>query len=146
MIKQLLLTSLFLLMVTIAYAEEIALYNASGEPTAYIDASQSDLPIFMYDGTPVAYLKTASGNYYHIYGFNGKHLGWLEDGRILDHKGYVAGFLKGGMTKYTRSEPYKYCKKYKPAKAYAQTAPYKPYSKHSFGNTSLSLLLLSGRK
>ena len=74
-------------MITLAHTEEIALYNASSEPTAYIDASQSGLPIFMYDGTPVAYFKTASGNYYHIYGFNRKHIGWLEYGRILDHKG-----------------------------------------------------------
>ena len=82
-----LLISLFLFMIPLAHAEEIALYNASDESTAYIDASQSGLPIFMYDGTPVAYLKTPSGNYYHIYGFNRKHIGWLEDGRILDHKG-----------------------------------------------------------
>lgn len=144
--KRLFFVSVFLLLAIVASAEEIALYNANGEPTAYIDASQSDLPIFMYDGTPVAYLKTASGNYFHIYGFNGKHLGWLEDGRVLDHQGYVAGFQRGSMPKYTRSEPYKYCKKYKPMKSYAQSAPYKPYSKRSFGNTSLSLLLLSGQK
>lgn len=91
----------------LAHAEEIALYNASSEPTAYIDASQSDLPICKYDGTPVAYLKTTSGNYYHIYGLNGKHRGWQEYGCILDHKGYMAGFQKRGMKKYTRSEPYR---------------------------------------
>lgn len=44
--KRLFFVSVFLLLAIVASAEEIALYNTNGEPTAYIDASQSDLPIF----------------------------------------------------------------------------------------------------
>ena len=44
--KRLFFVSVFLLLAIVASAEEIALYNANSEPTAYIDASQSDLPIF----------------------------------------------------------------------------------------------------
>lgn len=48
--KRLFFVSVFLLLAIVASAEEIALYNANSEPTAYIDASQSDLPIFRKKG------------------------------------------------------------------------------------------------
>lgn len=128
-----------------AKAEEITLYNAEGTPTAYIDANDTDLTIYMWNGTPVAYLATGRGDYYNVYGYNGNHLGWYEDGRLYDHDGFIAGFIKGASSKYTRSEPYKSGKKYKPSKSYKKSAPYKPALKYSYSRESLSLLLMRGR-
>ncbi len=62
------------------------LYNPKGEPIAYICNHFRDT-IYLWDGHPVAYLYS-----YHIYGFNGKHLGWFIDGIIYDYYGDRAGF------------------------------------------------------
>ena len=142
-----LLCALFLFFTAgIAKAEEITLFNADGEPIAYIDAADTDLPIYMWDGTPVAYLFATDKDYFHIYGFNGKHLGWFENGLVIDHKGYRVGFQEGAVSKYTKYEPYKSYKKYKPYKAYRSYPPYKPYTQIRFSYNSLSLFLMAGKK
>lgn len=125
-------------------AEEITLFNSKGAPIAYIDASDSDLPIYMWNGLPVAYLTNADNGSFNIYGFNGKHLGWFDKGIVWDHDGYAVGFQSGAVNVYTEYEPYKAYKQYKPYKSYKEYAPYKPYLQQSFSNTSLSLFLMSG--
>ena len=124
-------------------AEEITLFNSTGEAIAYIDSE--DLTIYMWNGTPVAYLD-AKGGLFNIYGFNGEHLGWYEDGIVRDHGGYVVGFIKGATNVRTNYEPYKAYKKYKPYKAYKKYAPYKPYNRNQFSTESLSLFLMKGKK
>lgn len=125
-------------------AEEISLFNEEGTPIAYIDADDEDLTIYMWNGLPVAYLYPSDSDAFDIYGFNGNHLGWFEDGIVRDHEGYVVGFQKGAINKYTKYEPYKSYKRYKPYKSYRQYAPYKPYYKNSFGTESLSIFLMRG--
>lgn len=143
---QKILFSLFLLFCSLtAAAEEITLFNADGEATAYIDANDEDLTIYMWNGTPVAYL-SSKGDYYHIYGFNGEHLGWFDEGLVIDHNGCVVGFQKGVVSCYTRPEPYKSYKKYKPYKSYKKYAPYKPYTRKTFSNEKLSLFLMKGKR
>lgn len=124
-------------------AEEITLFNSDGDAIAYIDAD--DLTIYLWNGTPVAYLDP-NGDAYNIYGFNGKHLGWFEDGIVRDHEGYGLGFKKGATSTYTKYEPYKSYKQYKPYKNYKEYAPYKPYYKTQFSNESLALFLSKGKK
>ena len=126
----------------LSIAQEITLFDSEGEARAYIDAND-DLTIYLWAGTPVAYL-VSNGDNYHIYGFNGKHLGWFEDGIIRDHNGYALGFIEGAVNMYTKYEPYKGYKKYKPYKSYKEYAPYKPYYKNSFSNTPLVLFLKMG--
>lgn len=132
-----------LLSTQFAWAEEITLFNSEGEPIAYIDANDKDLTIYMWNGLLVAYLESGSFN---IYGFNGMHLGWYEDGIIRDHEGYAVGFIKGATSIYTKYESYKSYKQYKPYKDYKEYAPYKPYYKSQFSNNSLSLFLMRGKK
>jgi len=127
------------------FAEEITLFNSDGEAIAYIDAEDEDLTIYMWNGTPVAYL-VSDDDAFSIYGFNGEHLGWFEDGIVLDHEGYGVGFRKGATSIYTKYEPYKSYKQYKPYKAYMKYAPYKPYYKTQFSGESLSLFLMRGKK
>jgi hypothetical protein len=99
----------------------------------------------MWNGTPVAYLDP-DGKAFNIYGFNGEHLGWFEQGIVRDHEGYAVGFKEGATTIYTKHEPYKSSKKYKPYKAYQKYAPYKPYYKDQFSQETLSLFLMMGKK
>ncbi len=123
-------------------ADEITLFDADGDPIGYID-TDDDLTIYMWNGTPVAYLEP-NGDNFNIYGFNGTHLGWFENGIVRDHDGYAVGFKEGATSIYTKYEPYKAYKKYKPYKAYKQYAPYKPYYKTQFSNEPLSLFLMKG--
>ena len=69
--------------------KKITLFDSKGEAIAYIDTSD-ELTIYLWDGDPVAYLY----DYDHIYGFNGKHLGWFIDGIVWDNKGNVVGFIE----------------------------------------------------
>lgn len=142
-IKILLNTFVLLLGCVSALAEEITLFNSDGEPVAYIDTSD-DLTIYMWDGNPVAYLTSANKGF-NIYGFNGRHLGWFDDGLVINHDGYVVGFQKGAVNKYTKYEPYKSYKKYKPYKKYKQSAPYRPTNKQKFSTETLSLFLMRGK-
>ena len=65
---------------------EKTLYNANGEPVAYISGGLTKA-IYLWDGHPVAYL-----NDYHVYGFNGLHLGWFIDAIMYDADGKRIGF------------------------------------------------------
>jgi hypothetical protein len=126
-------------------AKEITLFDSDGEAKAYIDTDDEDLTIYLWEGTPVAYLVPNDGDF-DIYGFNGKHLGWYEDGILRDHEGYALGFIKGAVNNNTKYEPYKGYKKHKPYKSYKEYAPYKPYYKNKFSNIPLSLFLKKGTK
>jgi len=122
-------------------SEEISLFNSKGKPIAYIDTD--DLTIYLWNGKPVAYL-FSNDNKLHIYGFNGKHLGWFVSGIIRDHEGDAVGFKEGAVNVYTEYEPYKAYKQYKPYKSYKEYAPYMPYLSTSWSNTPLSLFLAQG--
>lgn len=111
---------------------EVALFEPSGEPTVYI-AADEDLTIYSWDGQPLAYL-----NKEHIYGFNGKHLGWFEEGIVWDHAGCRVGYVRETLPVYAQYESYKSYKSYKPYKSYQEYAPYKPY--RSLSESSIPLL------
>ncbi len=65
---------------------EETLYSVNGEPVAYISDALTKA-IYLWDGHPVAYLYD-----YHVYGFNGLHLGWFIDGIVYDADGKRVGF------------------------------------------------------
>lgn len=66
---------------------EKVFYNKEGKATAYL-AQDYRGTIYRFDGVPVAYLFEGS----HIYGINGRHLGWYKDERIYDQDGARVGF------------------------------------------------------
>jgi len=72
MITRLVILFTLLGVFNIILAEEISLYDYKGDAVAYID-TDNDMTIYLWEGKPVAYLKANKS----IYGFNGKHLGWL---------------------------------------------------------------------
>ena len=140
--KKLILLLLFI--PSVCLSQEISLFNSDGDAVAYIDTDDEDNTIYLWNGTPVAFLSPES-NYYNIYGFNGNHLGWFEDGIVRDEGGDAVGFQKGAVSGvYTNYEPYKSYKKYKPYKSFKSFAPFKPYFSNSFSNESFVLFLKRG--
>ncbi len=86
-----------------AIENEISLFNLRGEPVAYI-ALDDDFTIYLWDGTPVAYLYKGFQDV-HVYSFDGEHLGWFENGIIWDHNGNAVGFIKGAVNIIPLPEP-----------------------------------------
>jgi len=113
-------------------------YDANGNATAYLDNDGKTL--FLWNGKPVAYLYSDN-----VFGFNGKHLGWLEGGIIWDHGGQKCGFTKQQLKRFPRFEPFKAFKQFKPFKSFRQFAPFKPFKKTSISATNLHDFLESGR-
>ncbi|MEJ2723505.1 MAG: hypothetical protein P8175_02440 [Deltaproteobacteria bacterium] len=66
---------------------EKILYNEKGKPVAYI-ASDYRRTIYLWDGLPVGYLYEEQ----HVYGANGRHLGWFRDDILYNNHGEMAGF------------------------------------------------------
>lgn len=119
-------------------AREITLFDRDGQAVAYID-SDSDATIYLWGGKPVAYL--AGG---HVYGFNGSHLGWFEEGIIWDHNGNGVGFVRGAVNKLTALEGLKGLKELCPLKALKELAPLKPLKSNKWSPVPLELFLLAG--
>ncbi|MDX2268663.1 MAG: hypothetical protein NW208_11195 [Bryobacter sp.] len=102
------------------------------------------MTIYLWNGKPVAYLDSDKRNGgFSVYGFNGKHLGWLVQGIVRDHEGDAACAIKERM-KSTDFEPFKSFKEFKPFKAFKEFAPPRPTFSKSFGSTTCSLLLAEG--
>ena len=54
-----------LLIFAFTFGQEISLFNSDGDAVAYIDTNDEDNTIYLWNGTPVAYLSSDS-NYYNI--------------------------------------------------------------------------------
>ena len=118
---------------------EESLFDILGNPVAYI-SYDNDNTIYMWDGRPVAYLEPTNT----IYGFNGRHLGWFENGRVRNLRGEICGFNKMAADIYTGYEPYKAYKQYRPYRSYKEYVHYKPYFGYTKSNESLSQFLIQG--
>lgn len=68
-------------------AMDKTLFDKNGEAIAYI-SDDFDQTIYLFDGNPVAYLYEER----HIYGINGRHLGWLINDIIFTDGGQRIGF------------------------------------------------------
>lgn len=77
---------------------DIDLYEKDGRAVAFI-SMEFDSRIYLMDGTGVAYIWDEN----HVYGINGRHLGWFFDGIVYDNNGKRAGFTAttcpAGITK-----------------------------------------------
>jgi hypothetical protein len=69
---------------------EKALFDKFGVPNAYI-ADDFNATIYLWDGEAVAYVYEDR----HVYGLNGRHLGWFIDEVIYDQNGERIGFTAG---------------------------------------------------
>ncbi|MCS6472547.1 hypothetical protein NX871_21685 [Burkholderia thailandensis] len=101
---------------------ETTLFDSAGVPVAYIDHADEDT-IYAFSGEPLAYIDKGE----HIYGFNGIHIGWFQDGVLWDHSGARAGFTGSTCPVFTKFEPFKGFKKFKPFRAFQKFAPFQPF-------------------
>jgi hypothetical protein len=124
-------------------AGEVTLFDSQGNPVAYI-AGDDGRTIYLWKGQPVAYL-TASGLNTAVYGFNGRHLGWFEDGVIRDTRGYIVGFIQDAIPMNTRLEPLKGLKELKPLQSLRSLPVLKPLYHDAWAPVPLSVFLLQGR-
>ncbi len=120
---------------------EETLLDNEGNAIAYI-ARDDENTIYLWNGTPGAYLDEEN----RIYGFNGQHMGWYEDGIVWDLKGGRAGYNKDTLPVFAKFEPFKAFKKFKPFKSFKQFAKFKPFKSHSNSATKLYDFLNSGAK
>jgi hypothetical protein len=90
----------------------IDLFDESGAPVAYTEDGQH---LFLFTGEPVAYIEGDS-----IYSFEGRHLGWFDDGLIRDHNGDTVLF-----SPHSRGGPLKPLRQLIPLKALRELMPLK---------------------
>jgi hypothetical protein len=118
---------------------EISLFDSLGKPVAYI-ATDEENTIYSWDGVPTAYVDGED-----VYGFNGRHLGWFEEGIVWNHNGAQVGFLNHTLPVFAQFEPFKAFKQFKPFKAFKEFAPFKPFQQQRASQTPLAIYLASGR-
>jgi hypothetical protein len=143
--KSILLTFMTLFsLISCINAQQTSLYDSQGDPRAYIDFEE-DATIFMWDGTPVAFLKK-DGRDICVFGFNGSFMGWYEDGIIYDKQGYAVGARKGATNMMPKLERMKSMKKMVPMRPLTQMTPMQPMWKNSWSNISFTEFLYFGRR
>lgn len=108
-------------------------YDYRGIPVAYTDNAQD---IYMFSGEPVAYIADEA-----VFSFDGKHLGWFENGWLRDLNGNCVFFTEdtngsGPIKPIKNIKPVKSVKNVKPIKSIKEVRQIKPIK--SLGWTSLS--------
>ena len=126
----------------VAAQDEISLFNREGRASAYIVLGD-DLNIYLWSGDPVAYLVRDSGGDFHVYGFNGKHLGWFVGGIIRDHEGDAACAVKSVISN-PHLEPLKSLKSLAPLKSLREMAPLRPLFSQQWGELPCRFFLKQG--
>jgi 4-fold beta-flower domain-containing protein len=120
---------------------EFSLFDSGGRPVAYI---AEDLTLYLWSGTPAAYLGNDRREGFNVYGFNGKHLGWLTNGVIRDHDGNVVGAFKEAFRSPTKLESAKGLKEQKPIKSATELEPAQPLLSRDWSELPLGVFLLQG--
>lgn len=128
-----------LLMPSIGHALQLSLYDTRGYAVAYLDTDQQ-MTVYLWDGQPVAYVDGQS-----LYGFNGRHLGWLKNRVVVDHDGYAVGFTESVIRRRTRVERIKGLKQLTPLKALPQLEPMEPLQAGGWSDVPLDVFLSMGR-
>lgn len=142
--KKILFLTLMMLFVSTLAAQQQSLYDCDGEVRAYIDYNE-EATIFMWDGTPVAFVEI-DGSDSCVFGFNGRFLGWYEDGVIYDKKGYAVGARYAAVSMTSKVERIKGIQKATPIRPVTSISPIQPILKRTWSNTPLTEFLHSGKK
>lgn len=130
-------------MCSAAFAQDaISLFDGRAYAAAYIVADD-DMTIYLWSGEPVAYLLSDRSRDFHVYGFNGKHLGWFVDGVVRDHEGAAACALKNVISN-TQLEPFKALKSLKSLKSLKELAPLRPLFSMQWGELPCRFFMKQG--
>jgi hypothetical protein len=125
-------------------AQEITLFDSQGNARAYIDYNE-DATIYLWNGKPVAFLQN-DGSDICIFGFNGKFLGWYEEGIARDKSGNSVGAKKGATNMMTSIEPIKSIQEITPIRPITSITTIKPIFNNSWSSESLMEFFYSGKK
>lgn len=122
---------------------EITWFDRDKKAVAYVDYAD-DSTIYMWDGTPVAYMEGTE----KLYRFDGVFLGWYSDEALYDKDGHVVGaerdVVRGEIVMTApQIEPVKGVKGSKPVKQVQATAPQPPHFEDRWSETSLAGFFLS---
>ncbi|GLH74859.1 hypothetical protein GETHLI_33610 [Geothrix limicola] len=118
---------------------ERVLYDSQDCPIAYI-AEDGQRTICLWNGHAVAYID----DHLNCFGWNGRHLGWMEDGILFDTLGQAIGFMKSKHPSPSRAQPPKLSKIVRDAK-HPKVQPFpRPLRKTGKGDRTLSELLRAG--
>jgi hypothetical protein len=120
---------------------KLSLFNPYGKATAYI---VEDLTIYLWSGEPVAYLREDDDESFHVYGFNGKHLGWFVGGAVYEHNGKAVGAVKEAFREPLDYVPFKDFRQYKPFKDFKEYAPIRPKLENVWSNIPFIRFLMQG--
>lgn len=142
--KLFLIIMIFLSFLNLINAQQTTLFDSKGEAIAYIDYDE-EATIFMWDGTPVAFLEN-EGSLNCIFGFNGKFMGWYENGIIYNEEGYPVGAKDGAVNMRTQREPRKGRQLRVPRKPRTPITPRSPRWSRSWSEISLNYFLYSGKE
>lgn len=123
-----------------AETQSLDYYDSRGRAVAYIDEDgDEDATFYLWDGKPVAYLDEDN-----VYGFNGKHLGWIKGSAIYDHDGNVVAALAEAFRGSVSIAPFKGFKQFKPFKAFREFKPFKPFFTSNWSETPATLFFMRG--
>ena len=110
----------------------ITFYDKNGDPFCY---TEDDCHIYDFDGNPIAYIENDC-----VWNYDGKHLGFMHNGWIIDHSGDYLLFTEqstGGPLKPLRSlSPLKGLKSLKPLKGLKELTPLRPLTSLSWSDLS----------
>lgn len=117
-------------------------FDPKGAAAVYFEISDPERTFYFWsEGTPACYMDEDS-----LYGFNGKHLGWLRDGAVYDHDGNVVVATAARFKDPVELPPPKAPKEYKPYKDYKEHRPYKPVFNHAWSKIAARAFFLQGKK
>jgi hypothetical protein len=85
--------------------DDKTLFDKNGNPVAYI-AEDYNKTVYLWDGSPVAYIYEGE----HVYGINGRHLGWWLDEILYNVDGDRIAFTSGTCPVAIGQESQKYKK------------------------------------
>lgn len=111
----------------------VTFYNSEGRAVAYLDDNGES--IYLYDGTPVAWLSEDS-----IYSYSGRYLGWFQNGWVWDLNGHCVFFTDnatGGVGRPIRQvRPVRGVRSVRPVRGVREVRPVRPVKSLSWSNLS----------
>jgi len=123
--------------------DELSLFDSTGKTIAYIGEAMT---VYLWSGKPLAYLTEDREGGFHIYGFNGKHLGWFVKGIVRDHRGSAVGGIEEVFSSPTKPQPLKGLRELTPLKSLTELAPLRPLFTRNWSDIPLKLFLLAGEE
>ncbi len=119
---------------------EKTLFDKNGEAVAYIRDDYHET-VYIWDGYSVAYLY----NDQHVYGINGRHLGWFINEVIYNDQGERIGFTSNTCPVTIAKEPVKVERRTMDEIRPKWSAPPTPKLTFNLGSRNLADFLMEGR-